>query len=449
MMNQITFGQVCSAAVTKRWLVIGVLLGLCASASSQNFNIISFDVSSAGDGSGQGTYAAGINLFGTIMGSYTDGNNVSHSFIRYPNGRIMPFDPPGTASVPYPQFNGSGAVGLNTEGVVVGHFVDKTFAVHGYLRSPQGKFTTYNWPGACTTSQNVGCHGSGVWDINDFGVAVGPYEDTSGNFVAHTAMRFPDGMITTFEVPGSSMEAGQGTLPASFSGLNNLGAITGLWYDANNNFHGFLRSLDGRFTDFEAPGADTTDEFYGTFPGSLNDFGAITGYYLDASGVYHGFLRSPDGNFTPPLDAPGADLTPGDFNGTFPSNINLFGAIIGDYLDAGEVYHGFLRSSIGTFTTFDVNGAGTGAFEGTVPVANNLFGAIAGYYMDSNDVAHGFLALPCVDGCEVHNPNAASVPASDSLNAGAAKHSNLSPGDSPMLRVLQRSHSDVRVQTSK
>jgi hypothetical protein len=167
---------------------------------------------------------------------------------------------------------------------------------------------------------------------NDFGVAVGPYEDTSAKFVAHTAIRFPDGTITTFEVPGSSMEAGQGTLPARFSGLNNFGVITGLWYDANNNLHGYLRTRDGNFTDFEAPGADTMDESYGTSPDSINDFGAITGYYLDASGVYHGFLRSPDGNFTTPLDAPGADLTPGDFNGTFPSNINLLGAIVGAIL---------------------------------------------------------------------------------------------------------------------
>jgi hypothetical protein len=131
----------------------------------------------------------------------------------------------------------------------------------------------------------------------------------------------------------------------------------------------------------------------------MNDFGAITGDYLDANGVYHGFLRSPDGNFTPPLDAPGADLTPGDFNGTFPSNINLFGAIVGDYLDAGEVHHGILRSWFGTFTTFEVNGAGTGALQGTIPNSNNLFGAITGYYIDAGSVAHAFLAVPCDHWC--------------------------------------------------
>jgi hypothetical protein len=148
---------------------------MSVSATGQHLKIITFDVPAAGKGSGQGTSTAGINLFGAIIGSYTDANNVSHSFLRQPDGEITTFDPPGTANVPYPQFNGSGAIGLNAEGAVAGYFVDKNLAVHAYLRRPNGKFTTYDWPGACTTSQNVGCHGSGLWDMNDFGVAVDPF----------------------------------------------------------------------------------------------------------------------------------------------------------------------------------------------------------------------------------------------------------------------------------
>jgi hypothetical protein len=72
------------------------------------------------------------------------------------------------------------------------------------------------------------------------------------------------------------MEAGQGTLPAGFSGLNVWGAITGVYYDANNGFHGYLRTPEGNFITFEAPGADITIPFNGTFPNSINDAG---GYY--------------------------------------------------------------------------------------------------------------------------------------------------------------------------
>jgi hypothetical protein len=73
----------------------------------------------------------------------------------------------------------------------------------------------------------------------------------------------------------------------------------------------------------------------------LNDFGAITGYYLDANNVYRGFVRNPEGKVTS-FDAPAADTTPGSYNGTFPVSINDEGAITGYYLDSKEVNHGFL-----------------------------------------------------------------------------------------------------------
>jgi hypothetical protein len=400
--SQITFAQFCSAVRRKAALALCLALctlGLGLSTSAQEAKkagITTFDVSGAGTGAGQGTFATGgINLSGTIAGSYTDANNVSHSFLRSRDGKVTTFDPPGTAQIFFPGFNGSGAIGLNAEGTAVGYFVDANFAVHAYIRTPDGKFLTFDWPGACTTSQNVGCHGSGVWDINALGVAVGPYEDTSGNFVAHCAIRFPDGKITTFEVPGSSMLAGQGTLPTAFSGLNQLGAITGLYYDSNNVFHGFLRTPKGTFTDFEAPGADTTIEFNGTQPSSINDFGAITGLYLDVNEVLHGFVRSPEGHFTD-FDVPGAGMTSQSFQGTIPQNINRFGDITGYYLDANNVYHAFVRNTDGNFLTFDAPGADTtaGDFNGTFAASNNDIGAITGYYVDATNVAHGFLRTP-------------------------------------------------------
>src|SRR5271165_985838 len=92
---------------------------------------------------------------------------------------------------------------------------------------------------------------------------------------------------------------------------------------------------------FDAPGAGT-----GTYQGTgcfaytdcsvlINNSGAITGYYLDANNVYHGFLRSPDGKYTT-FDAPGADTMAGDFNGTLPNGINDAGAITGVYYDASN-----------------------------------------------------------------------------------------------------------------
>ncbi len=43
----------------------------------------------------------------------------------------------------------------------------------------------------------------------------------------------------------------------------------------------------GKFVTVDPPGSA------GTLPYSINDLGAITGYYIDANNVYHGFLRIP------------------------------------------------------------------------------------------------------------------------------------------------------------
>jgi hypothetical protein len=53
-----------------------------------------------------------------------------------------------------------------------------------------------------------------------------------------------------------------------------------------------MRAPDGKFTEFDAPGAGT-GAGQGTIPMSNNPAGANTGYWVDASGVYHGFLAIP------------------------------------------------------------------------------------------------------------------------------------------------------------
>ncbi|MGA3210511.1 MAG: hypothetical protein ABSD20_04335, partial [Terriglobales bacterium] len=47
--------------------------------------------------------------------------------------------------------------------------------------------------------------------------------------------------------------------------------------------------------------------------------------------------------------------------------------------------------SAGTFTTFNVTGAGTAAMEGTGGTSINASGEIAGIYIASGNVSHGFV----------------------------------------------------------
>jgi hypothetical protein len=385
-------------------------LGLCAlgialavSAGEASPPIITFDAPGAGTGSGQGTgcfyftdCSALLNNFGVITGYYLDANNVFYGFVRSPDGKFTSFEAPGADTTPN-DFNGTIPEAINDLGAITGFYVDAENLSHGFLRSPDGSFTTFDvpdsipgtttpialnlqgavvgyytnqngansaflrnpdgtfatWigPGACDTSPENGCFGSGAHGINLFGTVSAGYEDNSGNFVAHGLVRSPEGTLTTYNVPGAGTGLYQGTgCPGCSRPINLFGAIGGYYIDGSDVVHGYLRSPLGNFTTFNAP---TGAGSYGfncsgdCFVG-LNDEGAMTGYYLDASNVYHGWVRSPEGTIIS-FDAPGADLTPNDYNGTFPVNINDQGAITGFYIDEKNVSHGFLRLPAGGY----------------------------------------------------------------------------------------------------
>ena len=107
------------------------------------------------------------------------------------------------------------------------------------------------------------------------------------------------------------------------------------------------------------------------------------GNYFDADNLSHGFLRDRNGAFTT-FNAPGA----GNVQGTYPFGINTNGAITGWYVDATNVNHGFVRDKHGAIVEFDLPGAATGLGQ-VWSIAPN--GAVTGFFVDSDNVAHGFV----------------------------------------------------------
>jgi hypothetical protein len=165
-----------------------------------------------------------------------------------------------------------------------------------------------------------------------------------------------DSTYITFEVPGSTY-----TSPVA---INNSLTVLGVYADANNNYHGFLRNVWGKITSFDPPRS------LHTMPTGLSETGAVTGYYTDSAGT-HGFLRSPEGEFTE-FNAP-------DTTTTLPVGINAAGTIAGYYEDAKNVAHGFVRSRSGTIASFDAGTEGNGiASSSTIPAAINGAGIITG-----------------------------------------------------------------------
>jgi hypothetical protein len=355
---------------------------------AQEPRIITFDAPGADTkpGDNNGTYTTGINAWGAVTGSYQDTSNAYHGFLRSPAGKFTTFDVPGAYVSSY---SGTSPGAINDLGVITGSYNDATGFSHGFLRSPEGKFISFDVPG-------VGGYGTNPIAINLEGAVVGWYTDA--NYLFHSFVRYPDGKFSAFLAPGQCQGNGSvGCYGSELSNINLLGVSAGNFMDntANLVHHGLIRHADGSFTTYEAPGAGTGPGQGTGCPGcfdGLNQFGEIAGIYTDKKNVYHGYLRTSDGNFTS-FNAPGAGKGAGQGTGCpsdCPISLNNKGALTGVYIDANNVYHVYLRSPDGKIVTAEPAGS-----IYSQPAGINDLGTIAGYYADANGVYHGYLRIPC------------------------------------------------------
>ncbi len=128
------------------------------------------------------------------------------------------------------------------------------------------------------------------------------------------------------------------------------------------------------FSRLAVPGSPSSG---GTVAFGINDAGQIVGDYIDAGGTFRGFLLS--GGVYTPIDMPGAIAT-------LPLGINDAGQIVGQY-PTGSGSGGFLLSG-GVYTPIAVPGAIAATARGI-----NASGQIVGDYIAA-DRSGGFLATP-------------------------------------------------------
>ena len=272
-------------------------------------------------------------------------------------------------------------------------------------------YTTVDFPGAVLTEL--------IGGPNPQGTSVGGYTLTAGGALHGFTLR--NGVFTPFDPPGSTFTT------ANF--INPRGDIVGGYVDASGVSHGFVRS-GGNYTTVDYPGAA------GTTLSSVNPSGEMSGATCSdpacgafgATNVTHSFLVSKKGVFSATFDPPGAvsstssvvipsgavvgsDTNVGGttcatqcqgymlFHGTyatinfpgssftFAGGANAEGNIVGIYVDAAGVGHGFLFN--GNYTSFDFPGATL-----TEATGINPGGVIVGLYTDSAAVTHGFVRTP-------------------------------------------------------
>jgi hypothetical protein len=268
-----------------------------------------FDAPNVGQ---DGTWPVSINSAGEITGYSYDANNMTHGFLRKPDGVITVLDGPGALE--------TFAVGINETGTITGWVeVNPDGSGHAFLRSPDGEYTLFDVPPEVGT--NTAPSG-----INAAGAVTGSFTDRNFNYAGF--VRTADGTFSYFYAPN-------GGQIASGLSIDSGGDVTG-WYWDRNGEHGFVRTADGTFSALNAP------RNIGCVPTSINPAGDITGNCIvnQVFGAFWGaFVQERNGRFFR-LDVPSTIQTVG------PSGINSAGEITGTYyLAPGSGYpHAFLRT---------------------------------------------------------------------------------------------------------
>lgn len=390
------------------------------SASPNTITTIRLNDLNAGSSSGQGTVGFGINPLGVVVGYYIDATNVYHGFVTNPPYiTFRTIDAPGagagvsgvspcpTFGPDAPLYQGTLVYGINLEGAITGQYTDKGCVSHGFVsKPPYTTITTINAPGAgahgpCVLdpSYNPLTEGNSPLEVADqatqgldidlTGTIAGYYIDA--NCVSHGFVTNPP--YTTFKTinapgAGTGFTPGtftlEGTSIDAFTGLNQLGEITGYSVGSALSASAFVSKPPyTTITTFDVE-IDSAPVPY-TYSSSINLLGTIAGLYYDQSNLEHGFVRSSNGSIST-FDASSATGAL-----TEVSNINLEGAITGYYTLTSGVAYGYVRSPLGSITSFSASGAGTASGQGTFPVSNDLEGGITGYYIDADNVYHGFV----------------------------------------------------------
>jgi len=255
---------------------------------------------------GSRTFPRGINAHGDILGGYVDANGVGHDFVLH-NGVFSNVVYPGNAAAAarainargdlvgsvdehafllhdgkltkfdYPGASSTIAFGINNSGDVTGLYTTAAGEGRGFILR-EGKFHTISVPGGA----NVGLHGA-----QDNGqVMVG--DELRDSDQSQRGFRLRPGFVRLMNPPGT-------IFPCSHArGINERGDVAGAFAIVNtadecNDFpptHGFVLR-DDTYDVIDFPGA------HNNFVFGINDDGAVVGVFVDDSGNIHGFMATP------------------------------------------------------------------------------------------------------------------------------------------------------------
>jgi len=207
-----------------------------------------------------------------------------------------------------------------------------------------------------------------AYSINDLGEIAGGLEDTAGIWRGY--VRRADGAIELIEFPGAA-----GT---EAYGINHAGHVIGVYFDAAGATHAFTWR-QGVYANADLAGAAVT------VPLSINDRDQIVGEAVVTEGTLgYGYMQLPHGRvrwFSAPGAAP---------EQTFFISINNQRTVLCSYEDKEGAWFNFIQRGR-QVETFDLP-AGFGSSFTSAQTIND-HEDIVGYYVDAAGLLHGFLSM--------------------------------------------------------
>jgi hypothetical protein len=187
---------------------------------------------------GSAAVAFGINDKGAIVGQFTTAAGTP-GFIQDGNTLITVNAPTGSNS------DVVNAQGINNNGLLVGFYAGNDGQQHGFMAKESaavgGVLTGTAIADPTIVPQEPGATFvfSQVLSVNDHGLAVGYYGDSTGSqhgFFYDTNT----GKYTFLDNPAAKLDPALGTVITQITGITNSGEITGFYSDVNGVFHGFV-----------------------------------------------------------------------------------------------------------------------------------------------------------------------------------------------------------------
>jgi hypothetical protein len=354
----------------------------------------------AGTNINGGTFANGISD-NVIVGSYYDGNGVSHGFSASVTNYTLSVNTSpnggGIASGGGIFLSGSSQVVIAT---AYSGFTFANWTQNGNVVSASASYnlTLNSNVNLVANFSGVGLGGTSFLTLGDplastsFGVGTFALGISGGNIVGSYEMGYNHGFRSngtnyfTLDVPNPNY---YWTIATGISADNIVG-----WYTDGTEAHGFLYA-NGNYTTLDNPKAYVSgyptympdvgygpllsdsqfDAWGGTFPTGICGTN-IVGWYFDTNSFTHGFLYN--GRTYTTLDDPLG------LGSTYALGIDG-GNIVGFYTDTNNSSHGFLYNGSTYATLDDPNGVGSTFAQG-ISGTN-----IVGCYVDKTGGNHGFI----------------------------------------------------------